>query len=217
MKTARKCQNRILLFLLLFYGAIVLVGCNVTDTLYVIFIAPLVPAPTVKAEYSMADKTVLIWIDDTTVEVKHPSLRRELTSEIHTLLEEHRAIDGIVEYAKIARFRTTHPEFINMSIQELGQRLGAQQVLYLFINQFQFRHEAGEEYYQPGVSGSCKVVDVETGERVWPTEQSYRSFAVNHPLVQGKGPQFEEGQIQTLGVAVAQEIAPYFYKHKLNE
>ena len=206
-----------MLVLTLICLAIALGGCNVTDTLYAIFIAPLIPAPTVKTEYSLEDKTILIWIDDTAIEPKHHSLRRELTQELRKHLEEHEAIGGAVAYAKITQFRMAHPEFIDMSIQELGKRLQAQQVMYLFINQFQFRHEAGEGYYQPSLSGSCKIVDVSTGQRVWPNDQSYQSFAVNQPMLEGKDAEFEDGLIQKLGADVAQEIAPYFYKHKTTE
>ena len=144
MKTKNLHQNRFLLLLPLICLAIALGGCNVTDALYAIFIGPLIPAPTVDAEYSLEDKTILIWIDDTAIEPKHHSLRRELTKELRKHLEEHEAIGGAVAYAKIAQFRMAHPEFIDMSIQDLGKRLQAQQVMYLFINQFQFRHEAGE-------------------------------------------------------------------------
>jgi hypothetical protein len=177
----------------------------------------LIPPPTVEAEHSMADKTILIWIDDTVVGPKHHSLRRELTMQMRKHLEEHQAVGGTVEYSKITKFRMSHPEFIDMSIQELGKRLQAQQVMYLFINQFQFYHEAGEGYYQPSLSGSCKIVDVSLGERVWPKDQSYQSFAVNQPMIEGKGTEFQDGLIQKLGAAVAQEIAPYFYKHKKTE
>ncbi len=206
--------NRILLIGPLICLAITLSGCNVTDALYGIFIAPLIPAPTVEAEYSLKNKTILIWIDDTVIEPKHHSLRRELTQKLRTHLEEHKAIGGAVAYAKIAQFRRAHPEFIDMSIQELGKHLQAEQVLYLFINQFQFHHDVGEGYYQPSISGSVKIVDVSTGERVWPTDQSYRSFTVNQPLIEGRGNEFEDDLIQTFGADVAQEIAPYFYKHK---
>jgi len=206
--------KRTLLFIPLLCLATALAGCNIPHTLYAIFIAPLIPPPTVEAEHSMADKTLLIWIDDTAVGPKHHSLRRELTMQVRKHLEERQAIGGAVAYAKIAQFRMAHPECIDMSIQELGKHLQAEQVLYLFINQFQFHHEAGEEYYQPSLSGSAKIVDVSLGERVWPNDQSYQSFVVNQPLIEGKGTEFEDGLIQKLGTAVAQELGPYFYKHK---
>jgi len=217
MKTKSFFQKRFMILLPLICLTIALGGCNVTDALYTIFISPLIPTPTVKAEYSLEDKTILIWIDDTAIDPKHHSLRRELTAAIRTNLEEHEAIGGAVAYAKIAQFRMAHPEFIDMSIQELGKRLQAQQVMYLFINQFQFRHEAGEGYYQPSLSGSVKIVDVGTGQRVWPKDKSYQSFAVNQDMIEGKGTEFEDGLIQKLGAAVAQVIAPYFYKHKITE
>jgi hypothetical protein len=209
--------HRHLLILALPCLTITLGGCNVTNALYAIFIDPLIPAPTVDAEYSLEDTTVLIWIDDTAIGPKHHSLRRELTASIHSDLEEHEAVGVVVAYEKIAQFRMAHPEYIDMSIQELGKRLQAEQVLYLFVNQFHFHHEAGQEYYQPGLSGSCKIVDVSTGERVWPKDQSYRSFTVNQPMIEGKGAEFEDNLMQKLGVRVAEEIAPYFYKHKLTD
>lgn len=214
MKTKRIFQNRFLALLLLFLFVTGFVGCNVTDAIYVKWIAPLIPSSAIEAEHSMADATVLIWVDDTAVGPKYHSLRRELTAAIREDLEEHKAIGGAVSYAAIARFRTMHPKCIDMTIQELGNRLQAQQVLYLFINQFQFSHEAGRGYYQPSLRGSCKVVDVNTGERLWPSEQSFQSFTVKQLLVEGKGTEFEDDLIHKLCAEVAKEIAPYFYKHK---
>lgn len=217
MKVKPRFRNRYGTFVVLFLSVTAVAGCNITDTLYVMFIAPLIPSATVEAEHSMADSTVLIWIDDTTVGPRYHSLRRELTAAIRTHLEEHDAIGSTVPYEAIARFRTRHPEYIHMTIQELGERFQAQQVLYLFINQFQFLHEAGRGYYQPGLQGSCKVVDGSTGARLWPNEQSYQTFAVRQDMVEGKGTEFEDDLIQKLSAEVATKIAPYFYKHKKDE
>lgn len=101
-----------------------------------------------------------------------------------------------------------------ISIQQLGQKLGAQEVLYVMIDKFTLHHEAGEGYYQAGIGGVCKVIDTETGKQQWPEGQTHRAFNVTESVTTGKGATFEEQQVRQVCRETVEKIAPNFYKHK---
>jgi len=77
-------------------------GCAGLGAVYGIFIDPLIPAPTIKAEHDMSGKKALIWVDLTADSGRHPQLVRELTEQIAKELKAHKAVLETTEYGKIA-------------------------------------------------------------------------------------------------------------------
>lgn len=191
-----------------------LAGCNVIAALYTALIDPFIPEPTVSAEHNMKNTTLLIWVEDISTTDKNPILRRELTLHLIAELEKHKAVRSIIDYDKIKRFRWQKPEFSQMSIKQLGQQLHADEVLYVLIDKFQLRHEAGVGFYQASITGHCKIIDPETGNRLWPQAESNRAFTLTEELQQGKGQPFENRLIKEISKNTAQQIAQAFYKHK---
>ena len=195
--------------LLLFSG-----GCG---AFYGIFIDPLMPPPIIPAEHNMIDKDILIWVDRAdsfSNSAQSPLLRRELTLQLQQKLLENLALGSVIDYERIIQYRNTYPNIAQMSIQKLGEKFHAQQVLYVLINDFKLHHEAGQGYYQAEIEGYCKVIDVETGKRLWPIHQTHRPFSEKKPVTTGDGQNFENEQVRNLTKDLASKIATFFYKHK---
>lgn len=189
-------------------------GCDLVGGLYGVFIEPLRPKKTIKAEHSFTDKTVLIWIDQSTASSTHPHLARHLTVQLAKALWDNEAGGEIVNYSRVAKFRPQRPDHNSMSIVELGQAFGADEVLYLEIRAFAFVHDAGPGYYQPHVSGIAKVVDVAGGQRIWPADQVATPFSASLKLSEGDGRSVEDRLLGQLGQKLAEQLAPRFYDHK---
>lgn len=194
--------------------ALTMSGCGLFGALYGVLIDPLIPRPKAPAEHDMSDKTVLIWIDDAFLAQSHHLLRREITYQLARKLQENRAVGSIVDDDGITRFRRAHPNYADMTIQQLGRQLQADEVLYVLIDKFQLYYQAGREFYQPQMSGYSKVIDVATGSRLWPQDQSHRPFTLASKLTQGQGPTFEDRQVKDLSEQLAEIIAPSFYEHR---
>lgn len=195
---------------------LVVPGCGFFGAFYGIFIDPLIPPPTVEAEHTMNDARVLIWVDDAYLEHSNPFLRRTATQALASDLLEHNAVGEIVEYARIAQFRQQHPDLSPYTIQQIGQELDADQVLYLLLERFQLQHDAGPGYYRPELTGYAKVLDVATGKRLWPVEQTKLGFHYQSSLTEGQaGPSdaIEQKLLQALADTLAADLGPRFYKH----
>lgn len=189
-------------------------GCGGIGAFFGIFIQPLIPPETIEAEHDLSEVRLLIWIDDFSSEQETPLLRRELTQQIGDMLIENEAVKSVVPYNDIARFRQIHPDFPQMSLAEIGESLGADEVLHFWVNSFAFHDEAGENYYRMNLTASIKIVDVASQNRAWPNDQSHRGFAYSDQLRQGSGRTYENQLIRQLCEHTASTITPWFYDHE---
>jgi len=191
--------------------AVLVAGCG---PFHGLFIAPLIPKKKVMAEHEMQGKTVLIWVEISATTAHSPILRRELTLKLKEELVLNEAVGQIVDYDRLVRFRHRNPRLAELSIKELGDKFQANEVLYILINKYTLKHEAGEGYYHASSGGYVKVIDVATGRRLWPTGQSYRFFHVDAGVTMGTGQQFENEQVRQLCESITKKITPFFYEHK---
>ena len=190
-------------------------GCGILGAPYQLFIYPLLPKPTIPAEHDMTEKVVLIWVDDLSAQqTENPRLRRELTEQLREQLLEHEAAQAIIEYNAIAGFRNRHPEFSELSPEQLGEHFAVDEVLHIIIDEFQLRHEAGQGFFRGVISGRCTVVDVATGRRVWPKGPMHHSLSVRDELSHGQGQAFEDRLLRRLVAKIPPTLAPKFYRHK---
>ncbi|OQA02058.1 MAG: hypothetical protein BWY71_00164 [Planctomycetes bacterium ADurb.Bin412] len=192
-------------------------GCNMLGAFYGIFIDPLVPAPKVEAEHEFGSQKVLIWIDDISNHERGPILHREIIENTQRELRENLKDFQTVAYDDIVRFRRQFPDYPSLNIQEIGQKLQAEQVLYIYIDSFQLQHAAGEGYYLASLNGHLNVIEVETGKRLWPKDHLFRPLSQTGQLEQGQGDLLEDKLVRQLSRQIAQQIAPYFYNHRLEK
>lgn len=191
--------------------ATLLTGCG---PFYGLFIAPLIPKKKVMAEHEMQGKNVLVWVEISATTEHSPILRRELTLKLKEELILNEAVGKIIDYNRLVQFRHRNPRLAELSIKELGDKFQANEVLYILINKYKLKHEAGEGYYHASSGGYVKVIDVATGQRLWPTGQNHRFFHVDGGVTMGAGQQFENEQVRKLCTSTAKKIAPFFYEHK---
>jgi hypothetical protein len=191
--------------------AALLAGCG---PFYGLFIAPLIPKKKVMAEHEMQGKNVLVWVEISATTEHSPILRRELTLKLKEELILNEAVGQIIDYNRLVQFRHRNPRLAELSIKELGDKFQANEVLYILINKYKLKHEAGEGYYHASSGGYVKVIDVATGRRLWPAGQNHRFFHVDGGVTIGAGQQFENEQVRQLCESIAKKISPFFYEHK---
>ncbi len=203
-----------ILFLSGVFIALTAAGCG---PIYGIFIEPIRPKPKIPAEHNLRDKKVLVWVergDEHAFGGEGAVLRYELTMKLHDELKKHKAADALVAYDEIARYRHHNPDWAAENLRDIGSYFKADEVLYVLIEHFQLRHAAGHDYYDAGVSGQCKVIDVESGKRLWPRNETHRRFAATGQITSGSGQIFEASEVRKLCQDAAARIAIHFYTHK---
>lgn len=191
-------------------------GCQTIGGIFSIFIDPLIPPKVIAAEHEMADKQILIWVDDAQGQTSQMTLlRRQMTEALGAELVAQQAAGEVVSYDKIARFRTMHPAYAEMSIEALGQAFDVDEVLYVFVRHFSWDHDAGVGFYEPQVDGYLKVIDVRAGgQRLWPENLTQQVFQFKQKMQEGYGQTFENNLLKSFGQTMAQQLALYFYEHR---
>jgi len=120
----------------------------------------------------------------------------------------------VVGYAAIASLRQRYPDTTELTIQQLGRELKADEVLYILIDDFDLHHDAAGGFYRPHVSGAAKVIEVAQGQHVWPETVTYRSFSFTGKLLQADDATFEDKLVSELAEQIAATLGPCFYEHE---
>jgi len=212
-KTLLKIPRPLLISLLLLSVAS-LAGCGLLGGLYGVFIDPLIPRTPIPAEHDMSEKNVLVWVDYQAALDTNHMLRRELTEHVRQELTDNHAVASAVDYQQIAQYRLLHPEIMQMTIQQLGQQFKVDQVMYLLVDNFELAHEAGPGYYKPTVTGYLKILDVESGKRLWPTNQTQHPYTYDTGFSEAQNDLQQQRMIRELCQKTAQSLALFFYEHR---
>jgi hypothetical protein len=121
-----------------------------------------------------------------------------------------------VDPMAVSQLRVKDPmKFRAMTVSQIGGELGAQQVLYVNVLASSMKMSEGSELIRGQMAGNVKVIDVATGEILWPTDAGDgHPVAVQTPITsvrEGVSPgQARASMIRQMGDAVAK----LFYKWK---
>jgi hypothetical protein len=101
-----------------------------------------------------------------------------------------------------------------MSIATVGRKLGADYVMYINIEQFTLKESAGDTIWHANLEGRLRVVDVQTGKRVWPEESAGHPFKTGMPTMENASPTFAGELTKALCAKTATEICYLFHPHE---
>ena len=124
----------------------------------------------VSPQFELPDRTTLVLVDDPDRLLENAGLSRQVGSTAVYYLKTHGALTeaGFVEPRDIARLEALlDREWPRTPIDEIGRRLGAQQVIHAKVTSVAFVTDDGA--FRPHASLEAKVIEVETGRRLWPS------------------------------------------------
>lgn len=189
------------------FTAMTIAGCNIVTP---IFFAVHGPGKVKKSVSLDAELKYIIFVDDPSNKIASRRLRstivdaaqdqilkRELVAEV---------IDGRAAFAAVAKERYGDP----LSIVEIGESVGADVVIYALMTEFSLGAEVGT--YRPSSVAQVKLLNVNTGERIWPAEDlGAFPLRVTLPQQPGLAPsttaelyKAQEALAQQTGLALAQ-------------
>lgn len=192
-------------------GMMVLAGCQFPAML----IANM-PQSKVPAEYEPKDRPTLVLVDDPQEQLPTGHLAKRVADEVADQLKREEVVSRFIELDRLEALELEAEDFDRWAIDEVGRRLGAEQVIYILVEEFEFNETP--QTYRPAGSMRVKVVDVETGERLYP-EDDRRGRAVSDKLFYkqklGGDTRGEESLYgRSLALRLADQAAKLFYKHK---
>lgn len=175
-------------------------GCNVVGMVAYVF----APPEKIPAKYTPAKQHLAVVVEN----YKSPSAdyleAEQLALALHDQLAAH-DVTPLIDPGAVDKLRDADPVgFQKLSIGQIGQKVGAKQVLYVQINHANYEVAGGSDLFKTTVTAQVKVVDADTGNTLWPMDA-----ANGYPIK--KETSFQaQGQVApdaTLRVKLCQELA----------
>jgi hypothetical protein len=148
-------------------------GCNIVSAMAYFF----GPQQIQKAEFKLTDGRLALFVDWTQPEQDNPVFTQALHDKLVEIFRDHNVKAQLIPQEEIYRLRQQDPDFIKWSIQKVGQRVNARQVLYVRVDDLQLREAPDSPVMLPAVRMRLRVVDPQAPKdkaQLWPTAQERR-------------------------------------------
>lgn len=171
-----------------------------------------------EAVYTLDEKrTTVIFVDDRGSVLRQRAVRELIASGAEEkLLEEKIVLDMVQGRQAIAASKTERAGKL-LTIEQIGKVVLAQVIIYANVDSFTLKPDG--QTYQPTAVLSVKVIDVETGLKLFPNPDSGQdsySFTVNFKERTEEAPgsfAAELGEEQRFAKSVGVRLAQLFFKH----
>ena len=190
-------------------------GCNVVTPIAYAIHGP----EKVMPAFNLSEhaKTV-IFVDDPSSQITQRRLRYTIADRATKELLAKRVLVDMLDPRGILTAASNERHGDLMSIAELGKSVGADIVIYAVITDFSMSPETGS--YIPRTTMRIKIIDVATGERIWPSSEKGHLANIQIPQKPGSYPNTTGDKLevqQQLAQRTGLGLAQLFYKHEIQE
>jgi hypothetical protein len=170
----------------------------------------------IEPEYKITQGPLLVLIEDPRGDVTDPRATRELHATISDIFLEFKVNHRIIPWEERERLERTTKDYSKLSIREIGEKLGAEQVLYIRIEKFTLQSEPGAPIFKGEFITRVKVLGTaqEKDVRLWPREPSGKRISVTTPAVSSEGDKTASDVAKELAIKMGQAITENFYEHR---
>jgi hypothetical protein len=179
--------------------------------------------PKVEAQHTLADVPTLVFIDDRENRIRGSiNLRRTIAETTSRVLMDRKLVTRTIspnDAMTLATQRERNSRLL--SIEEIGTMVGARQVVYVEMTQFQNSPDG----YSPRPTAACsvRVIDLDAHQRVFPAAGSQETSRQVRVVMRPVDPEVfrtrstRDKVHEELAVELGQEIAMLFYEHEVRE
>ena len=174
----------------------------------------------VEPVYVLVDRPTVVFVDDRTsaIPLNASSVRRMIADHVSTeLMKQEVLTETISSRDAMALARDRDREGALLSIEQIGEAVGAEQVIY--IEMISFRGSPDGATPRPTASCRLKILDVANRTRIFPAPDAnhgWQDVMVTSPAISPELYQSRAGRrdIQRLlSLLLADRIAKLFYPH----
>ena len=207
-------QSRAIAIVVMCATVLLVAGCNyLLPASYIIEGPPKAPAA-----FELPSKRTVVIVDDKINRMPRVALRVGIGDSVGThLLENNVVPETITTRDAVALIRRMDTASKPISIQRICESLGAEQVVYVEIDDFNL--SGGREEGGPEAVALVKVLDITNGSRLWPTagSEAVQSFLqdINPSLIATSAGRREVED--KLAEKLGEDIAKLFYAHERRE
>ena len=207
-------QSRAIAIVVMCATVLLVAGCNyLLPASYIIEGPPKAPAA-----FELPSKRTVVIVDDKINRMPRVALRVGIGDSVGThLLENNVVPETITTRDAVALIRRMDTASKPISIQRICESLGAEQVVYVEIDDFNL--SGGRDEGGPEAVALIKVLDITNGSRLWPTAGSEAVQSslqdINPSLISTSAGRREVED--KLAEKLGEDIAKLFYAHERRE
>ena len=173
---------------------------------------PMIP---VDPEHEFTADTLLIFVDSPTERTGISGIRPLLTRHLEDEIFKYSLVSAVIPARELATLRIIADDFDQLSIAEVGQRLSADQVLYVEVIDFSL----GTMVDKPVGHGVARlrvtVFDVVPQRKAWPRDKSLGyEVLVETPFREPTGQRYRQEFADDLADRTAESVVKLFRKHE---
>ncbi|MBI5722861.1 MAG: hypothetical protein HZA50_02805 [Planctomycetes bacterium] len=186
-------------------------GCNYLGG----FLLAFQPPTPVDAKYKIErGKKILVLVDDPKNIAPYERLKNRMATSLNKQLTDNNVAASTVPHERLTNLMLSTHDFNNLRVSEIGQKLGADIVIYVKLEKFSLKDEPTTTIWNARLGTSVKVVD-SRGKKLWPTGQNtFDVEPIELPSEDKSDPNFAEELTNRLADKMADRIAKLFYNHK---
>jgi hypothetical protein len=183
------------------------------------FVAQFAPPKKVQALYEPPkDQKVLVLVEDKPAPVSFEPIKYELAERIGRKLVDRKIARETVSQDRLLDLTNTR-DYHLLSISEVGQKLGADLVLYVQVESFSLKDSPQSPLWQGRFATSVWVVDAKKPQRLWPKDtptqgSGYRVGPVEFKHSENPSPSHGEEIARGLAEEMSEQIVRLFYDHE---
>lgn len=170
----------------------------------------------VEPEFTLTKGPLLLLIDDPNNVVTEPRAVREVFATISDIFLEFKVNRQIIPWEEREQLERSEKGYHKLSIRQIGEKLGAEQVLYIQIERFSLQGEEGAPLLKGEFVTRIKVLSTKQDHevRLWPREPSGKRISATTPPVSSEGDKTASDVAKELAIKMGQAIAELFYEHR---
>lgn len=202
-------------------GAALLAGALAGGCNYLIPASYLIEGPPKEpARYELPRRKTVVYVDDRANRMTRAALRTAVGEEVGTLLLQQALVPEVISSKDaVAYARRVDSSDKQVSIRKIGEAVGAEQVVYLDIEEYRISADGATP--RPAAIVNVKVIDVGSGARLWPdgTDAGERLVVrTREQSLELYNSSAGRRQVEdTLAKQVAEDVSKLFYEHEKRE
>lgn len=176
-------------------------------------------AEMVEAEYRLTDEPILVLVDDSAGRLDWPPAKRYVVNELAQELIKSGAANKIIPIETLNQIQRDHSDFSKLSCQKIGELAGAEQVLWLEIQEYFGNQEFFEPTNAAYIAANIKVINVLEKEsrsrvRLWPSAPRGKFITVSLDASAVARAKTRDIIARGLAVKLADTVAKLFYDYR---
>ncbi|MFQ5425196.1 MAG: hypothetical protein ACE5F9_14620 [Phycisphaerae bacterium] len=170
----------------------------------------------IEPEYKLTDGPLLILVDDLNNQISEPGPVRKLHKTLSDIFLEYDVNKRVIPLDSWKELRQSDKDYDKLAVRQIGEKLGAEQILYLDVVRFTLYGEPGADIFKGQFTVRVKVLSTrqQRDVRLWPRQESGKRVVVSMPPEPNDGDRSASVVAKELSEKLGHEVAKLFYGHR---